>query len=314
MMQQKKIIFFIFYFSFSGCLHTAVYKSHVSDLWYQQRGKKLGRQLEQLENQASKRFNQKLNVHAIKAIVVPHAGFNDSGELASGVYKNLKPKIFDRVVILAPSHDTNFDGIALPGLEYAWYKNSLGYVQLDVNFLKKLKKISSLFFYNHHAHELEHAIEIQIPFIQKYCGTCKIIPLLVGNLHLDQIGHVATMLGNLLDKKTLVVVSSDLTHYGKVFGFTPFDHDVVANIFKLDQKLIEIIKNVDVHGFAKILNDTGDFVCGKNSILILLSMIQTKYFGDVCCHLVGYDHSVSDQKNPENCVSYIGMVITQEKL
>lgn len=314
MMQRKKIFILISSFNLCHFAYGDVYKSHVSDSWYQPRGKNLQLQLLKLEKKALKRFNQKFDVEKIKAIIVPHAGFNYSGELASGVYKNLKPNVFDRIIILAPSHHLNFNGIAMPGLEYLWYKNPLGYIQLDTVMLKKFQKTSPLFFSNHHAHELEHAIEVQIPLIQKYCGRCKIVPLLVGSLDLGQIKLVAEIIGKLIDKKTLIVVSSDFTHYGKTFGFTPVISNVSDYIFNLDQQLIKAICDKNSVKFLQTIEQSGDHVCGKNSILILLSMIQAKCFGDVGCHVIGYDNSAPGQINPENCVSYVGMVISKEKI
>lgn len=298
-------------FMLCNFIQADVYKAHLSDAWYQSRGKNLHRQLNLLQEKSFKRFQQTFDASNIKAIIVPHAGFNYSGELASGVYQNLKLKTFNRVIIVAPSHHTLFDGVALPGQEYFWFKSPLGHVQLDKGMLKKLQKSSTLFFCNHHVHELEHAIEVQIPFIQKYCGSCKIVPLLVGDVSFAQIQNIADILGALIDKTTLMVISSDLTHYGQTFGYVPFEHDVVANILKLDQELVTNICSGNPYRFAKILQITGVPVCGKNSILILLSIMQKKYLGDVDYHVIGYDYFASDQQ--ENCVSYVGMIVTQEK-
>ena len=253
-----------------------------------------------------------MNASKIKAILVPHAGYDYSGAVASGVYQNLKDYHFDRVVILAPSHHVNFSGIALPGIEYFWYKSPLGLMQLDKNLLKKLSLASSLFVCHHQVHELEHAIEVQIPFIQKYCGSCKIVPLLVGDLNFDQVHQTAEILAKFCDTKTLIVVSSDFTHFGKNFGFVPFDHDILVNIFKLDSMAVKNICNADLQGFQNFLENTGATICGKNPILILLAMLQKKYLGEVASYVIGYDTSAAGELNPEHSVSYVGMVISQQ--
>jgi AmmeMemoRadiSam system protein B len=312
-MKQFSKIFLWFLSCMLACYVQAdVLQCHLSDRWYPSRGKALRRKMTELQLQAKKRYKNNFDVKKIKAILVPHAAFNYSGTLASAVYQNLKPKTFDRVIILAPSHHVHFQGIALPGIEYTGYKSPLRQIQIDQTVLKTMTKISSLFDFNHHAHELEHSIEIQIPLIQKYCGFCKIVPLLVGDLNFSQVQQVADVIHQCMDKKTLIIVSTDLTHYGKMFNYTPFDHNVLENIFKLDQSLIDAILQVRPQEFAKIVRMTGDPICGKNSILILLSMIQKKYLGDVQLVTVGYDTS-SQVAEVQNCVSYVGMMVTQEK-
>ena len=312
MKQLSKIFLCFLSFAWMHCVQADVLKCHLSDRWYPSRGKTLRRKMIELQVNAKKRYKNNFDAKKIKAIIVPHAGFNYSGILASAVYQNLKPKTFDRVIVLAPSHHINFQGVALPGVEYTAYKSPLRQIQIDQVMIKKLKQTSSLFDYNHHAHELEHSIEIQIPLIQKYCGFCKIVPLLVGDLNFSQVQQVADVLHSCMDKKTLIIMSSDLTHYGKMFNYTPFDHDVLKNIFKLDEQLIGAISEVHPQEFSKIIQKTDDPVCGKNGILILLSMIQKKYLGDVQLVTIGYETS-SQVPDMQNCVSYVGMIITQEK-
>lgn len=300
--------FFLMHFAQADVL-----KCHLSDRWYPSGGKPLRRKMTELQLHAKKKYKNNFDAKKIKAIIVPHAGFDYSGTLATGVYQNLKQKTFDRVIVLAPSHHVHFEGVALVGNEYSSYKSPLRQIQIDHGVVKKLSQISSLFHFNHHAHELEHSIEIQIPLIQKYCGFCKIVPLLIGNLTSLHVQEVADVLYQCMDKKILIIVSSDLTHYGTMFHFTPFQHDVFENIFKLDQTLIEAIAAVNPDKFLKIVKKTGDTVCGKNAILILLNMIQKKYFGDVQCVTIGYDTS-SHADDMQSCVSYVGMIVTQEKI
>lgn len=304
-----KIFLGIVFFQLMSYLYADVLKCHLSDRWYPSRGKILRQKMNDMNLKARHQYKNNFDARKIKAIIVPHAGFNYSGILASGVYQNLKPKIFDRVIVLAPSHDLYFRGVALPDIEYASYKSPIRQIQIDQYFLKKLKKLSSLFAVHHQAHELEHAIEIQIPFIQKYCGFCKIVPLLIGDVNFLQIQEIADALHECMNQKTLIIVSSDLTHYGSMFHFTPFHHDILNHILQLDQKLIESIVKIQPQKFLKIIENTGDPVCGKNSIAILMMMIQKKYFENVECVLVGYDRS-SQEIDVQNCVSYIGMIVT----
>ncbi len=311
MKQISKVTLFFLSFALVGNVCGDVLKCHLSDRWYPSRSKTLRKKMIELQIKAKTKYQNKVDAKKIKAIIVPHAGFNYSGLLASGVYQNLKPKIFDRIIVVAPSHHSQFNGIALPGVEYSSYKSPLRQIRIDQAFVKKLKKKSSLFDYNHHVHELEHSIEIQIPFIQKYCGFCDIVPLIVGNLNFSQVQQVADFLNSVVDKKTLIVVSADLTHYGNMSHCTQFESDILENIFKIDQQLIDAIVFAQSQKFAKIIQTTGDAVCGKNAILILLSMIQKKCFGDVAIVNIGHETSFQPV-GVQNYESYVGMIIAQK--
>lgn len=309
MMNRFKIFLFVMSQIFSNQIVCDLYKFHLSDAWYPSSGKRLERKLCALEQQSFNKNAQKFDDQKIKAIIVPHAGYDYSGVLASSVYQHIKPGTFNRVIILGPSHHTDFDGIGLPGVEYNWYKSPLGQIQLDTKIIQRLQKRSSLFVCRHHVHELEHSIEVQIPFIQKYCGVCKIIPLLVGTLTMQQIDTVADALEEFLGSKTLLIISSDFVHCGTSFNYAPFYGNVVNNILKLDEQLIAKICTCNTSEFLNILQMSSAPICGKNALLILLEMMRKKYLGDVNCYLVGHECCSCEQNSCQNYVSYIGMII-----
>lgn len=309
MMNRFLIFFFVASQICCNPVFSDVYKFHLSDAWYPSSGKHLERKLSALQQESLQKVAQKFDSKKIKAIIVPHAGYDYSGVLASSVYQNIVPGTFDRVIILGPSHHSAFDGIGLPGSEYLWYKSPLGHIQLDGKIIQRLQKRSPLFVRRHQVHELEHSIEVQIPFIQKYCGTCKIIPLLVGSLTMSQIGMVADILEEFLGKKTLLIVSSDFVHCGTTFNYAPFHANVVDNILKLDEKLIEQICMGNALGFLDVLQTSSAPICGKNALMILLDMMQKKYLGDVGGYLIGHECCSAEQNYCENYVSYVGMII-----
>ncbi|HSW75857.1 MAG TPA: AmmeMemoRadiSam system protein B [Candidatus Saccharimonadales bacterium] len=265
---------------FSGTLFAKTYKNHLSDSWYPVKEKLLSKKLQDLQIIAQKEYPMSLNPSLIKAFICPHAGYDYSGAVACSAYQLLHPGIFKRIMILAPYHQNDFSGVALPGAEYDEYQNILGSVNLDTSIIKKLKKSSPLFVHNQQAHDHEHAIEIQIPFIQRYCGKCKIIPLLIGSVTDDDIKNIAQILQSFLDEKTLLIVSSDFTHYGKQFGYEPFKHFITQSIFELDSSLVEKIQEFDLSGFSQLLHTTQATVCGKSAIMILLHLLQQKAFED----------------------------------
>lgn len=291
----------------------ATYKVRLSSSWYPTNRFELASTLLKHERNAVEKYESYFDGDKIKAMIVPHAGYAYSGDVAAAAYRLIIPHFFKRVIIIGPSHLDSFTGIALPHQQYEIYKNVLGHMDLDVNTLQDLSK-HSLFKYRGFAHLSEHSINVQLPLIQKFCGTkCKLVPLLVGHVDVDQAEQIAVTLKPYIDDKTLVIISSDLTHHGPRFGYTPFSSNITQNIFNLDTRLVSKIENHDLSGFDKVLQKTGATFCGAGPIKILLGLVQQKVFGDVESHVVAYDTMASGQKNPEHSVSYMSLVVSSQK-
>lgn len=289
------------------------YSAHLSDIWYPARSRPLRNILQNLYDQAQMKYSTHLDASAIKALLVPHASYDYSGVVATSAYQNIVPGTFRRVIILAPSHHGSFQGVALPGSEYDSFKNIAGKILLDVKTLKALQKDSSgLFVRYQKMHETEHAIEIQIPLIQKYCGDCKIIPLLIGSVNNYQMHQIAQALREYVDDTTLLIVSSDLTHYGATFGYTPFISDVGRQIVALDDHLVQQIQKLDSAQLMALQHATGATVCGIYPIAILLMLLEN-YGSKIHSFVTGYDRSSGRDENPEHSVSYVGMVFSTQQ-
>jgi AmmeMemoRadiSam system protein B/AmmeMemoRadiSam system protein A len=148
---------------------------------------------------------------APKAIIVPHAGWVFSGPIAAHAYARLAPLAgrIRRVVLLGPAHRVPFRGIALSGAE-AW-ASPLGPVPLDSEGARILSRLPAIMRFDD-AHAQEHALEVQLPFLQCVLGDgFRLLPLLVGD---DPPEHVAAALDLVWGgPETLVVVSTDLSHY-----------------------------------------------------------------------------------------------------
>ncbi|GAB4359972.1 MAG: AmmeMemoRadiSam system protein B [Methylohalobius crimeensis] len=144
-----------------------------------------------------------------KAIVAPHAGYVYSGPVAASAYRLLTPakNTISRVILAGPAHHVPFRGLAIPSVDT--FLSPLGRVPVD---RPSVAKISELPFVKRHdgPHEPEHSLEVHLPFLQKILGEFTVIPILVG----DATGEeVATVLEQLWEKDTLIVISSDLSHY-----------------------------------------------------------------------------------------------------
>jgi AmmeMemoRadiSam system protein B len=145
-----------------------------------------------------------------KAIVVPHAGFMYCGPVAASVYARLLPlrgKI-TRVVLLGPAHRLWFEGLALPAAEA--FRTPLGDVEVDAAAIAALRGFDQVRVVPG-AHEQEHSLEVQLPFLQHVLGTFKLAPLVVGEAAPADVAAVLDRLWG--GPETLIVISSDLSHY-----------------------------------------------------------------------------------------------------
>ncbi len=147
---------------------------------------------------------------APKAIIAPHAGYVYSGQIAASIYARLRP-IADkirRVVLLGPAHRVAFDGLALPTTEA--FATPLGLVPIDRELIEELKDLSYLVKHDE-AHRLEHSLETHIPFLQDVLGAFTLLPVVVGACKSEEVSAFLDRVWG--EDETLIVISSDLSHY-----------------------------------------------------------------------------------------------------
>jgi AmmeMemoRadiSam system protein B len=147
---------------------------------------------------------------APKAMIVPHAGYVYSGPVAATAYRALESRRaeLERVVLLGPSHYVPFDGLAAPSSDE--FSTPLGEVPLDRVALESVRDLPQVVPLDA-AHAEEHSLEVQLPFLQEILGCFELIPLAVGNASPADVGEVLERLWG--GPETVVVVSSDLSHY-----------------------------------------------------------------------------------------------------
>jgi AmmeMemoRadiSam system protein B/AmmeMemoRadiSam system protein A len=145
-----------------------------------------------------------------KALIVPHAGYIYSGSLAAGAYACLRPSsaMITRVVILGPCHRVPLAGLAVPSARA--FATPLGLVPLDLPTTRAIAQLPQV-AYSDAAHAREHALEVQLPFLQRVLGRFSIVPLAVGNATADDVAEVLERVWG--GPETLIVISSDLSHY-----------------------------------------------------------------------------------------------------
>jgi len=143
-----------------------------------------------------------------KAVIVPHAGYVYSGPTAAYAYALLQAKAIRRVVLIGPSHRVPFYGLALPEEEI--FRTPLGDIDLDSDAIDAIRSLPHVGLYSA-GHAWEHSLEVQLPFLQVVLDDFTLLPLCVGSVEFKDVAHVIDMLWG--DRQTLLVVSSDLSHY-----------------------------------------------------------------------------------------------------
>jgi AmmeMemoRadiSam system protein B len=170
---------------------------------------------------------------APKALIVPHAGYVYSGAVAASAYARLaelRGRI-RRVVLLGPTHRVYVRGLALPGVER--FATPLGEIQLDREAMQGIADLPQVTT-SVAAHQMEHSLEEQLPFLQQVLGDFMLLPLAVGEASADEVASVLEQVWG--GDETLIVISSDLSH------FLP---DALAR--KVDGATVDAILALDPH-------------------------------------------------------------------
>lgn len=161
-----------------------------------------------------------------KALVAPHAGYIYSGPVAASAYltlKNLKTKP-TRVVLLGPSHRVPVRGLALPGCDA--FATPLGQIPLDQEALEELAQLPFV-EENPRAHAFEHSLEVHLPFLQIVLGDFGLVPLVVGQARPEDIAQALNLV---VDDSTLLVVSTDLSHYHSYSEAQKMDRATIQSV------------------------------------------------------------------------------------
>jgi len=209
----------------------------------------------------------------IRALILPHAGYQYSGATAAAGIRLVRGREFRRVIVMAPSHRGRFHGLSIADVDA--YETPLGPVPLDSEAIGRLRE-SPLVSADPEAHGEEHAVEIELPLLQRALSPgWRLVPVLVGELGESDYGAAAELIRPLADAETLVVVSSDFTHYGPRFGYLPFPPwaNVAEDIRGLDEGALSAIGARDAARFLDYQQETGITICGFRPIAILLHML-----------------------------------------
>lgn len=170
-----------------------------------------------------------------KAIIAPHAGYVYSGPIAAAAYARLRPASgkIKRVVLLGPAHRVGFRGLALSSA--ASFVTPLGVIALDREAAAELTKLPQVKVLDA-AHDREHSLEVHLPFLQEVLGDFRLVPLVVGEATPAEVGEVLERLWGGPD--TLIVISSDLSHY--------HDYETARSMDRATSNAIERLRYEDI--------------------------------------------------------------------
>ncbi len=178
--------------------------------------------------------NASLREFKVKALIVPHAGYIYSGAIAASAYSTLTDiaSRICRVLLLGPTHRVAVNGIALP--DTSAFETPLGKVMLDVPAMSSITNLPQVII-SDAAHALEHSLEVQLPFLQCVLDDFTLLPLAVGHATAQEVAEVLeTVWGG---DETLIVISSDLSHYLPYADAQQADAITANNILRLNQPI-----------------------------------------------------------------------------
>lgn len=215
----------------------------VANLFYPGNSKELGEMIEGFLNKVPS-----FNFSGVpKALIVPHAGYVFSGFVAASAYALLKNRSYQRVILLGPSHYYSFSGGALSEADF--WKTPFGEVPIW-----HPKETKPPFFFSEIIHQNEHSLEVQLPWLQVVLKNFEILPILLGDSDVEKISE---SLAPFFDQKSLLIISSDFSHY--------HPYQVAKEKDELAMKWIEELK-------IKLFEEAE--ACGKNPILVGLLLAK----------------------------------------
>jgi AmmeMemoRadiSam system protein B len=197
----------------------------------------------------------------ISGLVAPHAGYIYSGKTAAHAYNTIKEKSYKNVIIISPSHREYFQGNSVYNGD--GYITPLGIVDVNKELVQKLTDNSKNIFKGIQGHREEHGIEVHLPFLQFLLSDFKIVPVVMGDQSKIYIDELANKIAEILDDQTLIVASSDLSHFYPRYK---------AN--ELDSVVEKRIGDYDYEGLYNDLEHKKCEACGGGPIVAMMKSLD----------------------------------------
>jgi hypothetical protein len=234
----------------------------------------------------------------IAALLVPHAGYVYSGVQAAKAYSAVRSKNYKLVCIISPSHRVYFNSISVS--PHDAYQTPLGDIVID----KKATEIAlscSGIEKTMQGHGNEHALEVQLPFVQYVLGNIPMLPMVMGDQSMLAIENLSVCISNLYaeyHKDILFIASSDLSH---------FHHAIEAK--SMDEKFIELLQKADWKSLYELLYYEEIEACGAGPILALLKGLELQ---EADIEVLGYSHSGQISCDNSSVVGYTSALLMKD--
>jgi AmmeMemoRadiSam system protein B len=231
-----------------------------------------------------------------RGCVVPHAGYQYSGQVAGAVYRKLE--LPARYIILCPRHYPQGQPLAIMS-EGTW-RTPLGEAEIDSALAAQLKRACPLVREDSVAHRLEHSLEVQLPFLQRLACEFSFVPVALGTdllAALEELGRAVAEVVAAQKDPVLIVASSDMNHY---------ESDSVTRM--KDHKAIERILELDSRGLYEVVRRQGITMCGYAAAVTMIT--AARQLGARQAELVCYSTSGDVTGDREEVVGYAGIIVS----
>lgn len=206
-------------------------------------------------------------------IIAPHAGYAFSGPCQAWAYKEIAESRFPDIYVIL---GTNHAGIGKSATLLNDFETPFGTIKTEIEFAKKLIKNSEFqIIENPELHAKEHSIEVQLPFLQfankDYLKDLRIVPIIISQeSDYKTIAKAMHKTALALNKKIILIASSDFTHYGYSYGYVPFHENIKLRLYDLDKGAIKFIEKLDSWAFLDYIKETGATICGSYAIATII--------------------------------------------
>lgn len=200
---------------------------------------------------------------ALIGLVTPHAGYRYSGQVAAYGYGHVRDRDIRRVIVIGPSHRASFTGASV--FSVGSFRTPLGTVEIDEPFAKRLLDSDTNITFYEPAFANEHSIEVQLPFLQMILDNFKIVPILIGSPTQSTLEHLIASLTEMFDDKTLIVASSDLSHYHRY-----------ETAVSMDEKIIDAVERLSLRDMAELLRSGRAEMCGALPVMVTMEVAKRR--------------------------------------
>ncbi|PIU40007.1 MAG: hypothetical protein COT00_03980 [Candidatus Omnitrophica bacterium CG07_land_8_20_14_0_80_50_8] len=233
----------------------------------------------------------------IRILILPHAGYIYSGQTAAYGCRLIADGPYDTVILIGPYHKALFHGASI-WKSGAW-QTPLGSVPVDAELARAIANESPDFIYTEEVHLDEHSLEVQVPFLQKVLKNFKIVPILISDPSPKNYPSLAQAIyKHIQDKQTLIIVSSDMSHYYE---------DTVAQT--MDSRTLGFLKDQDVHSLSNALDAGTSELCGQAAVLTALEV--SRLMGGTRLEVLNYSTTADTTGDRLRVVGYGASVILQ---